>query len=138
MPLFFSQVIEGTKPSTDATTTMGGPSVKRRLIPAQGSADGEIKEKSSEASANTSLKRLACDVCRDRKVKCGREHPTCNRCAKVGNMCRYSSRSKPVSTKPNLSHLLMTLNKRLSQSFSLLAFTVPGPSPLMGPKIDLP
>ena len=132
MSLFFSPAREGTKPSSDAATSMGVSGVKKTSTPAQGGAGRQIKEKSAEAPANTPLKRLACDSCRDRKVRCSREETACSRCAKVGNTCRYSSRSKPTSAKMDLSRFLMTLNNRLGESSSLLTFTVPKPLPRLG------
>lgn len=131
MSLFFSPATEGTGPSSDEATTMGVPVVKKPSTPAQGGAGWEIKEKSPGAPANSSMRRLACDACRDRKVRCGREDPTCSRCVKVGNNCHYSSRSKPASTKMNLPRFLMTLNNRLSKSTSLLAFTAPRSIPVV-------
>ncbi len=50
---------------------MGGAGVKKPSTSAQGgTGGGEIKEKSPEAPANSSLRRLACDACRDREVRC--------------------------------------------------------------------
>ncbi|KAL5084591.1 hypothetical protein Trisim1_011593 [Trichoderma cf. simile WF8] len=74
-------------------------------------------------SSSSSLRRLACDACRARKVRCDRQDPPCSRCAKVGVTCRYSSRSKPTPSKMDLSRFLVTLNNRLKQAEAQLATT---------------
>ncbi|KAL6861998.1 fungal-specific transcription factor domain-containing protein [Trichoderma novae-zelandiae] len=75
------------------------------------------------SSSSSSLRRLACDACRARKVRCDRQDPPCSRCAKVGVTCRYSSRSKPTPSKMDLSKFLVTLNNRLKQAEAQLAST---------------
>ncbi|KAJ5788011.1 hypothetical protein N7457_003001 [Penicillium paradoxum] len=66
-------------------------------------------------------KRLACDACRDRKIRCDKQRPVCGRCTKVGINCRYSSRAKPTPSKTDLSRFLITLNNRLNQAEAQLA-----------------
>ncbi|KAI0017752.1 fungal-specific transcription factor domain-containing protein [Xylariomycetidae sp. FL0641] len=79
-------------------------------------------EKLASAPSSSSLKRLACDFCRERKIKCGREQPTCARCAKAGSPCHYSTRSRPTPTKTDLSRLLIAFNDRLNQAEAQLTF----------------
>ncbi|PHH59138.1 hypothetical protein CDD81_3696 [Ophiocordyceps australis] len=87
----------------------------------------------AEESSSSSLRRLACDACRARKVRCDRQDPPCSRCAKVGNTCRYSSRSKPTPSKMDLSRFLVTLNNRLKQAEAQLATShMLQPSPPFG------
>ncbi|PHH63673.1 hypothetical protein CDD82_1852 [Ophiocordyceps australis] len=87
----------------------------------------------AEESSSSSLRRLACDACRARKVRCDRQDPPCSRCAKVGNTCRYSTRSKPTPSKMDLSRFLVTLNNRLKQAEAQLATRqVLQPSPPFG------
>lgn len=69
----------------------------------------------SSSSSSSSLRRLACDACRARKVRCDRQDPPCSRCAKMGVTCHYSGRSKPTPSKMDLSRFLITLNNRLSE-----------------------
>lgn len=78
-------------------------------------ATSTTQNKTSSSSSSSSLRRLACDACRARKVRCDRQDPPCSRCAKVGVTCRYSSRSKPTPSKMDLSRFLITLNNRLSE-----------------------
>ncbi|KAI1381395.1 fungal-specific transcription factor domain-containing protein [Hypoxylon crocopeplum] len=85
------------------------------------SASSAGQERPPEPSA----KRLACNPCRDRKVRCDRQHPTCGRCAKLGNNCVYSSPSKQTVSKLDLSRLLLTLHSRLEQAEAQLAFNTP-------------
>lgn len=67
----------------------------------------------NERPSEASNKRLACNPCRDRKVRCDRQHPTCGRCGKMGSECHYSSPSKQGVSKLDLSRLLVTLHNRL-------------------------
>ncbi|KAJ5817282.1 hypothetical protein N7447_009515 [Penicillium robsamsonii] len=67
------------------------------------------------SSGSSTPKRLACDACRDRKIRCDKQRPVCGRCTKVGISCRYSSRARPTPSKTDLSRFLVTLNNRLSQ-----------------------
>ncbi|KAH7319621.1 hypothetical protein B0I35DRAFT_429421 [Stachybotrys elegans] len=79
-------------------------------------------------------RRLACDPCRERKVRCDRQQPSCGRCARLRHECSYSSPSKQTTAKTDLSRLLMTLHSRLTQAEAQLAqrsleipFDVPWP-----------
>jgi hypothetical protein len=57
----------------------------------------------------------ACNPCRERKVRCDREQPTCGRCVRRGHGCTYSGPSKQSITKLDLSRLLLNLQDRLSR-----------------------
>lgn len=39
----------------------------------------------------------ACDQCRKKKTRCGREHPSCNNCQRTGLICDFSERGKRPS-----------------------------------------
>ncbi|KAK4243379.1 fungal-specific transcription factor domain-containing protein [Corynascus novoguineensis] len=67
------------------------------------------------SSANASMKRLACEPCRDRKIRCDRQHPTCGRCARMRNTCSYSTRSKSTLSNADLSRFLLAMSQRLQQ-----------------------
>ncbi|RYP01289.1 hypothetical protein DL766_003773 [Monosporascus sp. MC13-8B] len=67
------------------------PDVRRSSATARGGAGSENTEQTTERPNNSSLRRLACDGCRDRKVRCDKQSPTCSRCAKVGITCCYTS-----------------------------------------------
>lgn len=66
-----------------------------------------------EQPTGTSTKRLACNACRGRKVRCDRQQPKCGRCKRVGDHCIYSGPSKPSVSKLDLSRILLTLHDRL-------------------------
>ena len=83
-----------------------------------GGSNGD-KERPAGTSTNTSLKRLACDDCRERKVRCDRQHPSCGRCARLGNNCNYSGPSKQAALKVDWPQLLLTLHSRLSEFLPL-------------------
>ncbi|KAK4141953.1 fungal-specific transcription factor domain-containing protein, partial [Dichotomopilus funicola] len=53
--------------------------------------------------------------CRDRKIRCDRQHPTCGRCARMRNTCRYSTRSKSTLSNTDLSRYLLAMGQRLQQ-----------------------
>lgn len=38
---------------------------------------------------------VSCELCKQRKVKCDRGHPTCGWCARNGQHCEYRERKKP-------------------------------------------
>ncbi len=75
----------------------------------------ETYEKPQSASEEASTKKLACNPCRERKVRCDREQPACGRCARRGHGCTYSGSSKQAITKLDLSRLVLNLQERLSQ-----------------------
>ncbi|EPE37021.1 Zn2/Cys6 DNA-binding protein [Glarea lozoyensis ATCC 20868] len=77
------------------------------VVKASPTADGREKTEPSPAT------RVACDACRERKIRCNRHRPVCGRCVKLGITCRYSSRSTSTPSKLDLSRILTTLNKRL-------------------------
>ncbi|ORY69607.1 fungal-specific transcription factor domain-containing protein [Pseudomassariella vexata] len=87
------------------------------------------------AETSTSAKRLACNQCRERKVRCDRQQPQCSRCAKVGSSCHYSSPSKQTISKSDLSRLLFTMHSRLEHAEAKLALA---PPPLSSPQYTLP
>ncbi|KAL2192755.1 fungal-specific transcription factor domain-containing protein, partial [Corynascus similis CBS 632.67] len=53
--------------------------------------------------------------CRDRKIRCDRQHPTCGRCARMRNTCSYSTRSKSTLSNADLSRFLLAMSQRLQQ-----------------------
>ena len=72
-------------------------------------------------------KRLACDNCRERKVRCNREQPVCGRCARLGHNCKYTAPAQQKPSKTDVSRLLMTLQSRLAQTEARLAINLPLP-----------
>lgn len=39
----------------------------------------------------------ACERCRAKKIRCGRERPTCNNCRRDGVICDFSNRAKRMN-----------------------------------------
>ncbi|KAK3370629.1 fungal-specific transcription factor domain-containing protein [Podospora didyma] len=83
-----------------------------------------------QAMPSQTSKRLTCESCRDRKIRCDRQHPSCGRCAKMGIQCHYSSRAKPAPSKKDLSRYLQAINSRLQQAEAQLAYRSLAQSPL--------
>ena len=84
----------------------------------QGNRHGGTARTQDSTGSETPSKKLACDGCRDRKVRCDRGHPACARCSRLGQSCLYSGPSKPAVTKVDLSRILTTLVNRLGVSKS--------------------
>lgn len=83
--------------------------------------------RSPPASATQSgiSKRLACDNCRERKVRCNREQPRCGRCTRLGHSCKYTTPGKQQSSQVDVSKLLLMLHSRLEQTEARLAMNGP-------------
>ncbi|KAH6645368.1 hypothetical protein BKA67DRAFT_110990 [Truncatella angustata] len=59
-------------------------------------------------------RRIACKLCRDRKVKCGGEQPQCQKCTRAGEQCVYLPTQRP--TKADLAQTVEALQKRLEEA----------------------
>lgn len=82
--------------------------------------DTEESQNSITTGKEQSFKRIACDICRGRKVRCDRIHPVCGRCQRLGHKCEYTTHRKPDAVKPNICHTLDVLNERLSKEPALM------------------
>lgn len=60
-------------------------------------------------------RRLACDPCRGRKIRCDRQQPVCSRCARLRHACTYSSPAQGTAAKVDLSRLLLQMQSRLGE-----------------------
>ncbi|KAB8446211.1 hypothetical protein FH972_025193 [Carpinus fangiana] len=63
-------------------------------------AQGDYSEDESGAEQDPSKKRkrpmsVSCELCKQRKVKCDRGHPSCGWCNRNGQICEYKERKKP-------------------------------------------
>ncbi|KAL9017109.1 MAG: hypothetical protein Q9185_005569 [Variospora sp. 1 TL-2023] len=109
--------------------------------PGKGKADqGEVPEHpppSAPKPQTGSRKKLACDKCRERKVRCNREQPVCGRCARLGHDCQYTTPPKQNSSRSDLLRLLFTLHSRLEQTEARLALNDPILDPNPGLGLDL-
>lgn len=71
-------------------------------------------------SANDSVprpKRIACILCRKRKLKCDGNKPSCSTCSRLGHTCEYSEERKKSGPKRGYVKLL---EARLKQVENLL------------------
>ena len=68
-----------------------------------------------------SSRRIACKLCRDRKVRCDGEQPSCQRCLRAGETCVYTPTSCP--TKADLLQTIESLRARVGKCpFQLIRF----------------
>ncbi|KAK0644429.1 fungal-specific transcription factor domain-containing protein [Cercophora newfieldiana] len=65
--------------------------------------------------------RLACDICRERKVRCDRHWPKCGRCARLGDNCSYTGRARYRQTQADLPRQVKQLQERLFQAEAKLS-----------------
>ncbi|KAK4861979.1 hypothetical protein LT330_003117 [Penicillium expansum] len=95
------------------------------------------KERPSQATG-----RLACDICRERKVRCDRGDPKCGRCARLGYDCSYQGRKRHRAAQADMPRQLCELQNRLAHAEALLrrtpstAFT-PTTARQIPPHVDL-
>ena len=89
-----------------------------KLTDMEGTAGG------ATAGANSSTpkqKRLACEICRRRKLKCDGTKPSCSTCSRLGHVCAYDERRK--KSGPKKGHL-----KALAEKLSALFYKPSCPS----------
>ncbi|KAF3402823.1 Asperfuranone cluster transcription factor afoA [Talaromyces pinophilus] len=67
--------------------------------------------------ATPTFGRLACDICRERKVRCDRGVPKCGRCARLDYDCNYQGRKRYRAAQADMSRQLSELRTRLCKSF---------------------
>lgn len=86
-------------------------SVERRT--SQG-LDDEIGRKQVAQSPNTSFRarRAACMMCRQRKVRCGKQTPSCQRCTRFSQVCIYGVPG--VAGRKPFPQVLKDVKSRLS------------------------
>jgi hypothetical protein len=105
------------KPDLPGSYRQGTTSTKLMERPTEKEDMGtEENRVSRPSSRDQSSRRIACDICRGRKVRCDRVHPVCGRCRKLGHKCGYTAHRKPDTVKPNISQALITLHERLGKA----------------------
>ena len=60
-------------------------------------------------------KRLACMICRKRKLKCDGVRPSCSTCSRLGHACAYDEQRRKSGPKRGY---VKALEERLSEPFS--------------------
>ncbi len=86
------------------------------------------------AGGNSSVpkpKRLACMICRKRKLKCDGIKPSCSTCSRLGHTCAYDEVRRKSGPKRGY---VKALEERLSAS-SLPCYPVRGGDPLWRSKV---
>ena len=76
------------------------------------------KRNLDNASQNNNPGRLACDVCRERKVRCDRADPKCGRCTRLDYDCSYHGRTRHRAAQADLPRQLSHLQDRLGKVLS--------------------
>ncbi|KAK1781333.1 fungal-specific transcription factor domain-containing protein [Copromyces sp. CBS 386.78] len=103
-----------TSSANPTDTMMASDTQNDKSTNAEGTAGG------AAAGANSSTpkqKRLACEICRRRKLKCDGTKPSCSTCSRLGHVCAYDERRK--KSGPKKGHL-KALAERLKQVEALV------------------
>ncbi|KAH9906348.1 hypothetical protein F4778DRAFT_725527 [Xylariomycetidae sp. FL2044] len=80
--------------------------------------DQSRNNKNRKAAEKDGPSRLTCENCRDRKVKCDRQYPACNRCSRLGYRCSYRDR---VSHRTAQAAVIQQLEERVREAEARLA-----------------
>ena len=121
--------LEQQKQSRWPTDTLGQPTVWERVSASKPPSPPDLqttsfleqnRNKSVENSSSTTTgtyksRKVACDVCRERKARCDRNQPCCGRCNRLGNKCKYSPPERQDTGKIDVSQALETLHSRLGR-----------------------
>ncbi|KAI9167196.1 Sterol regulatory element-binding protein [Paramyrothecium foliicola] len=102
--------------ASQTQATPSGPTTTKELVPQSqvveegGPVDSGNSLEQSRTSTTTKAKggksRLACFQCKQRKVKCPKEKPTCTECQETGLGCEYPP-PKPRNKKKSLSEAVV-------------------------------
>jgi len=91
--------------------------------------DSDEDRASGVTHDNRVARRIACDVCRERKIRCDRGQPQCGRCGRLGHRCRYTASKRQEAFKLDVPQVLLTLHARLGKSperCGLFGSAIPG------------
>ncbi|KAJ5373770.1 hypothetical protein N7517_005776 [Penicillium concentricum] len=77
--------------------------------------------------------RLACDICRERKVGCDLADPKGGRCTRLGYDCSYQGRKRRRAAKADLPRQLSELQDRLTQAEAMLQSSAASTTPVTFP-----
>lgn len=78
---------------------------------------GAATSQSVDNSSVPKPKRLACMICRKRKLKCDGVRPSCSTCSRLGHMCAYDEQRRKSGPKRGY---VKALEERLKQVETLL------------------
>jgi hypothetical protein len=85
--------------------------------PVTANGDGEAQTRDSNIPDNSSVpkpKRLACMICRRRKLKCDGVRPSCSTCSRLGHDCAYDEQRRKSGPKRGY---VKALEERLSEQY---------------------
>lgn len=97
----------GAEPSTSAAVATDSVS--------PGSDDNPTSENPPPAGSNANVpkpKRLACTICRKRKLRCDGVKPSCSTCTRLGHACAYDEVRRKSGPKRGY---VKALEERLSE-----------------------
>ena len=104
-PVHISGPTAGSGSSTDP---------RFRQLSNSNESDSDEDRTSGATTGNGVARRIACDVCRERKVRCDRSQPKCGRCNRLGHKCKYNaSKRNQDASKLDVPQALLTLHARL-------------------------
>ncbi|KAF5228430.1 hypothetical protein FAUST_11077 [Fusarium austroamericanum] len=66
------------------------------------------------------MAEIICDQCRAKKIRCGREKPSCANCSRQGQKCEWSGQGKKFNQTAFLSRTVKELSSRLQILESLM------------------
>lgn len=87
-------------------------------------ADSSLPIENTTAGDNNYVprpKRIACVVCRRRKLRCDGKRPSCGTCSRLGHECAYDEVRKKSGPKRGY---VKQLEARLGRKLSLIAIAV--------------
>ena len=90
----------------------GSSAQKRPRSPTSDTADAADTRDGSENAAAPKPKRLACMICRKRKLKCDGVKPSCSTCSRLGHLCAYDEVRRKSGPKRGY---VKALEERLSE-----------------------
>ncbi|EPS37561.1 hypothetical protein H072_8739 [Dactylellina haptotyla CBS 200.50] len=75
----------------------------------------DASESGGEQQGPITARNPACDLCREKKVRCGREKPICRNCKTWKAACTYSERQKRENESTRIAHRFEEVHDRLDR-----------------------
>ncbi|CAZ81579.1 unnamed protein product [Tuber melanosporum] len=91
------------------------------LSPQARNPSNQHQDDSSGQGERHSARNPACDLCREKKVRCGREKPTCQNCRSWRTACTYSERQKRDNEASRTAHRFEEVHDRLDRIETTMA-----------------
>ncbi len=103
----------------DLSNTGNKPANKRRRTPNEDDDNGGADRTGDHDNGVPKPKRIACVICRKRKLKCDGSKPSCSTCTRLGHNCAYDEVRRKSGPKRGY---VKALEERLSKSNLSLSF----------------